>query len=589
MQLASPRGRKTSPDDPAGPAGTGAPRLPMSEEIIERARQDYLDALPIAAAVICTGAAGDPYIDMANEPFRQITDWGGHHGKWVSQVPFLAAGAIGEALAEFLGAEDKARQFEGSDGQAIGGRHFTVRLSRLKPTPFAGSRCLLSLIDKTAQVETEKSLRAEMLRDSLTGLPNRLAFNERVEAILEDPDFREGSHAVVVVDMIRFSRINECMGAIAGDELLITFARRLFSALRAGDVLARTGGDEFGILMKVGGGLGDALHLADRVTSILTAPFRLSELEIRVDCSIGIALLSGSVELAEEVLRNAQFALKCSKQSGRPQVYEARQAKAARRRFSIETELRRAIEADDLKLAFQPLIDLPSGTVSGFEALARWEHEERGAISPEEFIPVAEESGLIVSLGRWALDAATRTLVDWDREAGGQLPLYIAVNLSPIQIARDNVAGAVKNALEGSGLAGERLMLELTESAIIQDPARATKVLEALKRLDAKVAMDDFGTGYTSLSYLQRLPIDVLKIDRSFVTNMLGDRDSVAIVRAVLSLAAALGMATTAEGIESEELARTLTELGCSHGQGFFFSEPLPPDQALRYWLDRSA
>jgi diguanylate cyclase (GGDEF)-like protein len=589
MQLASPRGRKTSPDDPAGSAGAGAPRLPMAEEIIERARQDYLDALPIAAAVICTSAAGDPYIDMANEPFRQITDWGGHQGKWVSQVPFLAAGAIGEALAEFLRAEDKARQFEGSDGQAIGGRHFTVRLSRLKPTPFAGSRCLLSLIDKTAQVETEKSLRAEMLRDSLTGLPNRLAFNERVEAILEDPEFREGSHAVVVVDMIRFSRINECMGAIAGDELLITFARRLFSALRAGDVLARTGGDEFGILMKVGGGLGDALHLADRVTSILTAPFRLSELEIRVDCSIGIALLSGSVELAEEVLRNAQFALKCSKQSGRPQVYEARQAKAARRRFSIETELRRAIEADDLKLAFQPLIDLPSGTVSGFEALARWEHEERGAISPEEFIPVAEESGLIVSLGRWALDAATRTLVDWDAEAGTPLPLYVAVNLSPIQIARDNVAGAVKNALEGSGLAGERLMLELTESAIIQDPARATKVLEALKRLDAKVAMDDFGTGYTSLSYLQRLPIDVLKIDRSFVTNMLGDRDSVAIVRAVLSLAAALGMATTAEGIESEELARTLTELGCSHGQGFFFSEPLPPDQALRYWLDRNA
>ena len=192
-------------------------------------------------------------------------------------------------------------------------------------------------------------------------------------------------------------------------------------------------------------------------------------------------------------------------------------------------------------------------------------------------------------MGRWALNAASQTLVDWDTKVGKPLPLYVGVNLSAIQIARDDVASAVAGALAGSGLAGSRLTLELTESAIVQDPQRATTVLEALKGLDAKVAMDDFGTGYTSLAYLQRLPIDVLKIDRSFVTGMLGDRDSIAIIRAVLSLADALGMATTAEGIESEELARALTELGCSQGQGFFFAKPLEPDAALDYWLERNS
>jgi diguanylate cyclase (GGDEF)-like protein len=587
-------------------ATSGAPRrapatvstesgLPVSRrhtllaQVVETARQDYLEALPIAAAVLCVGATGEAFVDAANAHFRGLAGWGEDwRGNRTEQSTFLTTSSINSKLSAFLNSGEAAHQFESHDGQLIGGRHYTVKLARLKPAQGAVKRCLLSLVDKTAQVETEKNLRAEMLRDSLTGLPNRLAFNERVEALLRPDTFEEGSYAVLVVDMTRFSRVNECMGAIAGDELLITFARRLFSTLRAGDVLARTGGDEFGILMRLEKGIDDALQAAERIKAALTTPFRLSELEIKVDCAIGCALLTGNVELSEEVLRNAQFALKRAKNAGVTQVYEPNQARAARRRFSIETELRRAIEGNQLKLAFQPLIDLPTGQVSGFEALARWDHEERGAISPAEFIPVAEESGLIVSLGRWALDAASRTLADWDAKVGRPLPLYVGVNLSAIQIARDDIASAVSHALSGSGLDGSRLTLELTESAIVQDPQRATTVLEALKGLDAKVAMDDFGTGYTSLAYLQRLPIDVLKIDRSFVTGMLGDRDSVAIIRAVLSLADALGMATTAEGIESEELAKALTELGCSQGQGFFFARPLDPDAALAYWLARN-
>ena len=591
MQVASQRAGNRAAESASQEAGPASVRRQtLLAQMVESARQDYLDALPIAAAVLCMSRDGDAFVEAANDHFCVLAGWGDDwRGNRTEQSEFLAANTISEKLSTFINSDERVHQFESHDGQLIGGRHYTVKLARLKAAQNSAGRCLISLIDKTAQVETEKNLRAEMLRDSLTGLPNRLAFNERVEATLRAPEFKSGSHAVLVVDMTRFSRINECMGAIAGDELLITFARRLFSALRTSDVLARTGGDEFGILMRLDKGVGDVLQVAERIKAVLATPFRLSELEIRVDCAIGCALLTDQVEVVEEVLRNAQFALKHSKLSGITEFYEPNQAKAARRRFSIETELRRAIEGDQLKLAFQPLIDLPTGQVSGFEALARWDHEERGPISPTEFIPVAEESGLIVSLGRWALNAASQTLTDWDAKVGKPLPLYVGVNLSAIQIARDDIASAVSSALSGSKLDGSRLTLELTESAIVQDPQRATTVLEALKGLDAKVAMDDFGTGYTSLAYLQRLPIDVLKIDRSFVTGMLGDRDSIAIIRAVLSLADALGMATTAEGIESEELARALTELGCSQGQGFFFAKPLDPDAALAYWLERNS
>jgi predicted signal transduction protein with EAL and GGDEF domain len=376
------------------------------------------------------------------------------------------------------------------------------------------------------------------------------------------------------------------MGSLAGDELLITFARRLILALRGCDVLARTGGNEFGVLVSLRRGVQDALKAAERIQDVMSTPFKISDLEIRVDCAIGISLMHADQD-PEELFRNAQFAVKQAKQAGRPQVYEPKEASAARRRFSIETELRRALDKDELKLFYQPLIDLKSGEVAGFEALARWTHDDRGEISPTEFIPVAEESGLILQLGRWAMDQAAQTLAAWDRRAGEPLPLYVGVNLSAIQVARDNIADVVASALRSSGLTGNRLTLELTESSIVQDPARATRVFDALKSLDATVAMDDFGTGYSSLAYLQRLPIDVLKIDRSFVSGMMVDPDSVAIVRAVLSLAEALGMSTTAEGIETVELAATLATLGCASGQGYYFAKPLEAEAALEYWKSR--
>ncbi|HEX8241213.1 MAG TPA: bifunctional diguanylate cyclase/phosphodiesterase [Allosphingosinicella sp.] len=588
MQAAKTRRDKSAAGAIPPPGGVPAELAPQFHQVLEMVRQRYLDALPIASAILTV--AEESFIECANDPFRLMTDWDERRGeRRISQVPMLSSGPIGARLGAFLAGTEAAVHFDTTDGRNVGGRHFTVRFARLSLLPGQPVRCMISLLDKTAQVETEKSLRAEMLRDSLTGLPNRTAFNEQVGAVLEDSGFQPGSYAVLVVDMRRFSRVNECVGSLAGDELLITFARRLYSALRGGDLLARTGGDEFGILMRLDRGLEEALQAAARIEATLAAPFRLSELEIRVDCSLGCALLSGSEALAEEVLRNAQFALKRSKASGAVQIYEPNQARAARRRFSIETELRRSIEQGGLTLAYQPLIDLRSGAVAGFEALARWNHPRRGPISPTEFIPVAEESGLIVPLGQWALETAITTLVQWDGANCGPLPLSISVNLSALQIARDDIAGLVASALARHKLPGERLILELTESAIVQDPRRATEVLEGLKALGVSVAMDDFGTGYTSLAYLQRLPIDMLKIDRSFVSGMLRDSDSVAIVRAILSLASALGMATTAEGIDSPELAQALAEMGCSHGQGFHFARPLDPESAYAYWASRNA
>jgi diguanylate cyclase (GGDEF)-like protein len=544
-----------------------------------------LSALPIAAAIFCENN-GKLWVESMNPRFLDLAGCAATPEAFVDTFQRYAKGPGGTFTLQFLANPATAPdELEYAEGEGVSRRFLRLKLATLRSTPAAARRCLMSVVDRTVEVRAENQLRAEMLRDSLTGLPNRLAFTESIERAGEMPT-RDTEHAVLICDMLRFSRINESMGGLAGDELLITFARRLILALRAGDVLARTGGNEFGILVSLRRGVEDAFKAAERIQKVLATPFKISDLEIRVECAIGVALMNLGQD-GEELFRNAQFAVKQAKVAGKPQVYEPKQATEARRRFSIETELRRALDKDQLELFYQPLINLKSGQVAGFEALARWTHEDRGEISPTEFIPVAEESGLILHLGRWAMDKAAQTLAGWDKEAGQKLPLYVGVNLSAIQVARDNIADVVQSALRSSGLRGDRLTLELTESSIVQDPARATRVFDALKALDTTVAMDDFGTGYSSLAYLQRLPIDVLKIDRSFVSGMMIDPDSVAIVRAVLSLAEALGMSTTAEGIETVELATTLATLGCSSGQGFYFAKPLKPDAALEFWKSR--
>ncbi len=568
---------------PTTPILSPAVIAPDDRQQIVGSRQDYLDALPIATALI-EGMPHGPQPDATNRQYDVL-----------DAISFASGGKrlierwrIRRALTDFLPTDSLEMRFDWCDGKAISGRHFLICLSRLPPTADHARRCLLTLVERTAEVENERSLRAEMLHDSLTGLPNRAAFAEAVERAVACRSGGTG-FAVLVVDLTRFSRINECMGPTAGDELIITVARRLVSSLRSQDVLARIGGDEFGILLTLRNGPEDALRAARRILSTLSTPFRLSELEIGIDCAIGCAIMNDSPASSDEVVRNAQFALKRAKLSGRVEVYHPGEANAVRHRFSVETELRRAIEREELELAYQPVVDLVSGHVTGFEALARWTHAERGPVQPAEFIAVAEECGLIVPLGRWAVDTTLRTLTEWDRAAGSTLPIHMAVNLSAVQLVRDDIPAMVEEALIRHGVSGHRLILELTESTIVHDPERATRTLQALKGLDASIAMDDFGTGYSSMAYLQRLPIDILKIDRSFVTGMLADRDKVAIVRAVLGLAVALGMSTTAEGVEAVQVAQTLAALGCSHGQGFYFAEPMSADKAFAYLRAASA
>ncbi|MGN5374237.1 putative bifunctional diguanylate cyclase/phosphodiesterase [Sphingomonas hankookensis] len=396
-------------------------------------------------------------------------------------------------------------------------------------------------------------------------------------------------YAVLVVNLDRFSRVNACMGSLSGDELLISVARRLKGVLRSRDVLARTGGDEFAVLLGLREGTEDALQVAGRLQQALVQPFQLSDFSIRVECSIGIALGEDADDEAEDMIRHAQFAVKRSKRTGQTEVYRPHLFDIVRSQFSIETRLRHALEVGQLRLAFQPICDLSNGRINSFEALARWRTPEGEQISPTAFIPVAEESGLIVPLGRWAMDEAARTLAEWDRQRGRDSGARMAVNLSAVQLQRDNVETMFADVLVRHGLCGDRFTIELTESAFVVDPDRTLQTMLALKDLGASIAMDDFGTGYSNLAYLQKLPIDKLKIDRSFITGMLADRDKVAIVRAILSLAQALGMRTTAEGIETQELEHTLVALGCAFGQGYFYSRPVDAAAAYQLLLDRNA
>ncbi|MBX9796206.1 bifunctional diguanylate cyclase/phosphodiesterase [Sphingomonas sp.] len=495
--------------------------------------------------------------------------------------------ALAGRFDAFIRSGKTREEFAWRDGEIVECRYYRVHLARAEPR--GGERCLVTFIDQTAELRTEQNLRREMLTDSLSGLPNRAGFGDLLEQAMAGPAADGTGHAVMIVNLNRFSRVNACLGSLAGDELLITVARRIRSALRANDVLARTGGDEFGILLTIEQGESDARHVAKRIQAALASPFRLADYEIRVSCSIGIAFVEESLEEAEDLIRRAQFAVKRSKATGLVETYQLQAFDQAREEFGMETALRRAIDGNRLRLAFQPIWDLATGRIVAFEALARWPGDPGAPMPPNDFIPVAEESGLIVPLGRWALREAAQTLARWDARAGGDCGVKVAVNISAIQLQRDNVPMLVEEALAETGLAGERLTLELTESALVGDAERVQQTMQALKRLGTHLAMDDFGTGYSNLALLQKLPIDVLKMDRSFVTGMLADRDKVAIVRAIMGLALALGMKTTAEGIETPELAQTLAALGCSYGQGFHYAQPLDADSAFALLQARNA
>jgi len=530
----------------------------------------HINLLPIPAAIV--QGPGPLAIAAANGPFLRAGLLGDDRN------PGLMI-ALGSRIAGFVASKGLTISFPWQAGSQIDGRQYEVTIAR-RDANYPG--CLITLVDRTVEHRTAKHARREMFTDPLTGLLNRAGFADRIEELIDLDQGKQDNHAVLIVDLDRFSRVNACLGGMTGDELLITAARRIKSALRGHDSLARTGGDEFGILLALDNGMTDALQVADRIRGALAAPFRLSEFDIRIDCSIGMSLGGDAAEAedcAQDLIRNAQFAVKAAKATRKVEIYQAGAFAIERERFGLETDLRRALDSGELRLSYQPIVDLGTGRIVSFEALTRWRRAD-GDVSPSDFIPVAEESGLIVPLGRWVMDEAIRTLADWRQRGDPGLGIGMSINLSPIQFQQDDVVRCLQQALVEHGVEGSALTLELTESAIIGDPARISDTMRALRRLGARLAMDDFGTGYSSLSHLQALPIDILKIDRSFVTAMLKDRDKLAIVRAILSLAQALGKATTAEGIETNELAQTLGALGCTYGQGYLYAQPLEAEEA---------
>jgi diguanylate cyclase (GGDEF)-like protein/PAS domain S-box-containing protein len=428
---------------------------------------------------------------------------------------------------------------------------------------------------------TDDDIRHRALHDPLTGLPNRLLFLDRLgQATERQRRRRDTLTAVLVLDLDRFKLVNESLGHHAGDDLLAAAAPRLRQAVRSSDTVARFSGDEFGILLEDIGGEQDAIDMAERIAGVFTRPFVLDGNEHFVTTSIGIALAEGG-ERAEDLLRDADAAMHRAKERGRAryELFDEALRGRALSRLRVENDLRRALERDELVLHYQPLVSLRDRAMVSVEALVRWEHPERGRISPGDFIPVAEENGLIEPIGRWVLEHACRQAAEWCRARPDAAPLTMSVNLSAAQLANPGLAETVATALRVSGLDPACLALELTESMLLSHNEELSQTLMALKALGVRLVLDDFGTGYSSLSYLTRLPLDALKVDRSFVDGLGTESRDTAVTEAIVAMSRALQLRVVGEGAETELQVAELARLGCDLVQGFHFSRPVPAEE----------
>jgi diguanylate cyclase (GGDEF)-like protein len=428
--------------------------------------------------------------------------------------------------------------------------------------------------------DSRRDLEHQALHDALTGLPNRTLLTNRVaHALAPGRRGAERRVAVMVLDLDDFKKINDSYGHSAGDALLIELRRRLYTAVRPEDTVARLGGDEFGLLVHDAASDEQALEIAERVRAAVGAPARVAGARVQTSASVGVAI-AGPGAVAEELLRNADVAMYRAKAERRGVVaFEPWMHAETVRRVELEEELRGAIAAGALELHYQPIVALPGGEVAGVEALVRWQHPERGMISPGEFIPLAEHSGSIVELGTWVLDhavGAARRLQTWGVES-------MSINVSPRQFAEPDFCDVALAAAERHGLAPERIVLEVTEGMLVADPAAAADRIRRLHERGFRVAIDDFGTGYSSLSYLSSFTVDVLKIDRAFVRNVADPAGSDrAVAEAIVALGRSLGMTIVAEGVETEPQRETLVDLGCDAAQGFLFHRPMREPDLLR-------
>ena len=455
----------------------------------------------------------------------------------------------------------RARPVIGSDGEVI--------------------RCVGTLIDVTEQKKAEERLLHDAVHDNLTGLPNREIFMNRLDAVISIAREEEKVRpTVILIDIDRFKQVNESLGISAGDTILLTIARRLHRLMKPHDTLSRFSGDQFAMTLLSEQEPARIAAFADAVRKAISGPITFAKREIVLTASIGLVTWTSNQTSAEELVKDAELALYQAKRFGGDRIEPFRPAfrSMGTDRLQVEADLRRAIDRGELKLAYQPIVNLMDGSIAGFEALVRWEHPRRGTVPPSDFIPVAESSGLIVNLGLFAMQTAASDMVNWLKQVPGD-DLFVSVNLSSRQLMRQDLVSDVRSVLKRASLDPRHFRLELTETLVMSNPEQAAHVLRKLKELGIGLSLDDFGTGYSSLSYLNRFPFDTMKIDRSFVENSAPQGGI--LLRSIVNMARELGLKVVVEGVANEEGAEELRAMHCEFAQSFHFGEPVPADQAV--------
>jgi diguanylate cyclase (GGDEF)-like protein len=451
---------------------------------------------------------------------------------------------------------------EGADGRAVAVSH----------QPMVDGGWVATYEDITERRRSEARISFLAHHDSLTSLPNRVLFRDKLEKTLGELRAPQEKALLFCLDLDHFKTVNDTLGHAAGDTLLECVSQRLKRCVRSDDLVARLSGDEFAILHLTTGRVQQSEKLAQRVIDVVSAPYDIDGQRVVIGLSIGMAAATTAGPSAEVLLKNADMALYRAKADGRGlfRAYEVEMDAEFQARRAVESDLREAMERQQLEVFYQPVFDLAANRIGGYEALVRWRHPTRGLIPPAQFIPIAEDTGLIVPIGAWILRQACRDAAAWPDH------IKVAVNFSPVQFRGDGVVQTVSDALQASGLRPGRLELEITESTLMQDSEKTAVMLHSLRGLGLRMALDDFGTGYSSLSYLRRFPFDKIKIDQSFVTEMITRPDCRAIVNSISELAGRLGMTTTAEGVETAEQLRLVHQAGCTEAQGYYFGRPAP-------------
>ncbi len=445
-------------------------------------------------------------------------------------------------------------------------------------------KSVVSIADISELKEAEKQIYHQAFHDSLTNLPNRALFMEYlIMAIKRGKRRKIYSFAVIYLDIDRFKLINDSLGHNIGDKLLVEFANRMQDMLRDIDTLARFGGDEFVILLEDIEDENYAVLIAERLQKSLKSPFEIKGNDIYAPASFGIVLNTKIYDDPEIIIRNADAAMYHAKEKGRSQfkIFDKTLHEKALNLLQIETDLRKAIENKEFDLYYQPIVSLDNISILGFEALIRWNHPTRGLVYPDSFIPVAEETGLIIPIGRWVLKKACRDLRRWDEQVESKLPLFMSVNISSKQFLRPSLIDDIKAILDETGLSPDKLKLEITETALMEDVHETIPLIQRLKDLGVQIVIDDFGTGYSSMSYLQQLPIDTLKVDQSFISRIenSSDDENKNIVETIVSLALKLGLKVVAEGVETNKQHSVLSQMNCQMAQGYLFSRPLKKEK----------